>query len=48
MSGGRLPKVITGANSALATFSKTNKSHPLKVKGKSGQRRKGTNATKKG
>lgn len=45
---GSLPKKITGANTALATFAHKNNLHPLKVKGKSGQRRRGTNAMKKG
>jgi hypothetical protein len=45
---GALPRMITGANSALATQGKKNKSHPLRVKGKSGQRRRGSNAMKKG
>lgn len=45
---GALPKKITGANTALASQGKKNKMHPLRVKGKSGQRRRGTNAMKKG
>ena len=45
---GSLPKKIDGTKSALATFGKKNKSHPMRVKGKGGQRRRGTNAQKKG
>jgi hypothetical protein len=45
---GSLPRMVNGTNSALATQGKKNKSHPLRVKGKGGQRRRGTNAQKKG